>query len=105
MAERRMFSKTITQSARFLKLPVEARLLYYDLGMAADDDGYVEAFTVLRMTGIREDELHRLHSSGLVEVLNEDLVTHITDWKLNNYIQKDRYKRSAYADLFPLSDK
>ena len=42
MAERRMFSKTITNSARFLMMPPSARLLYYDLGMAADDDGVVD---------------------------------------------------------------
>ena len=54
MAERRMFAKSVTQSARFLTLPAAARLLYYDLGMAADDDGVVEAFMVLRMTGAGE---------------------------------------------------
>ena len=42
MAERRMFAKSIIGSARFLRMPVSARLLYYDLGMQADDDGVVE---------------------------------------------------------------
>ena len=51
MAERRMFSKSVINSARFLRMPQTSRLLYYDLGMAADDDGIVEAYTVLRMTG------------------------------------------------------
>ena len=39
LAERRMFSKTVINSARFLTMPPSSRLLYYDLGMAADDDG------------------------------------------------------------------
>ena len=99
MAERRMFSKTVTQSARFTKMPVEARLLYYDLGMAADDDGFVEAFMVLRMTGIDEKYLKILNQNNFVDTLNDDLVTYIVDWKRNNYIQKDRYKPSIYAYL------
>ena len=51
MAERRMFSKTVTNAARFLMMPASARLFYYDLGMAADDDGIVEAFVVMRISG------------------------------------------------------
>ena len=39
MAERRMFSKSVIGSARFLRMPASSRLLYYDLGMQADDDG------------------------------------------------------------------
>ena len=51
MAQRRMFNKSITNSSKFLKMPMSSRLLYYDLGMNADDDGFVEHFMVLRMTG------------------------------------------------------
>ena len=46
MAERRMFAKSVINSARFLTMPPSSRLLYYDLGMAADDDGVVEAFMI-----------------------------------------------------------
>lgn len=66
MAERRMFAKAITNSARFLRMPATARLLYYDLGMAADDDGITEAFSVMRTTGATEDDLRVLASRGYV---------------------------------------
>ena len=99
MAERRMFSKKVVNSARFLRMPQTARLLYYDLGMYADDDGIVEAFTVLQMTRADEADLELLASKGFVQILNEDLVACICDWKVNNYIQKDRYRPSIYADL------
>lgn len=99
VAERRMFSKSVVNSARFLRMPQTSRLLYYDLGMAADDDGVVEAFTVIRTTGAAEDDLRVLASRGFVTVLNEDLVSHITDWSQNNYIQKDRYHPSIYSSL------
>lgn len=99
MAERRMFSKTVVNSARFLRMPQTSRLLYYDLGMAADDDGVVEAFTVIRTTGAAEDDLRVLASKGFITVLNEDLVSLIVDWNKNNYIQKDRYHPSIYSEL------
>lgn len=79
MAERRMFSRAIIGSARFLRMPPSSRLLYYDLGMAADDDGVVEAFSVMRTTGATEDDLRVLASKDFVTVLNEDLVTYIRD--------------------------
>ena len=57
MAERRMFAKSVIGSARFLRMPPTSRLLYYDLGMQADDDGVVESFSVMRTTGATEDDL------------------------------------------------
>lgn len=99
MAERRMFSKTIISSAKFLRMPQTSRLLYYDLGMFADDDGVVEAFTVLRTTGAAEDDLRVLAAKGFIVVLNEDLVSYISDWKVNNYLRSDRYKPSIYSKL------
>ena len=99
MAARRMFAKAIIGSARFLRMPATARLLYYDLGMQADDDGIVEAFAVMRTTGASEDDLNVLVAKGFVRVLDDDLVTIIVDWKKNNYIQKDRYTPSTYKDL------
>lgn len=99
MAERRMFSKAVVLSARFLRMPPTSRLLYYDLGIAADDDGIVEAFTVIRTTGAAEDDLRLLAAKGFIVVLNDDLVSLITDWTKNNHIRKDRYTPSQYAYL------
>lgn len=99
VAERRMFAKSITSSARFLRMPPTSRLLYYDLGMQADDDGIVEAFTVLRTTGAAEDDLRVLAARGFISILNDDLVSYIQDWSTNNQLRKDRYKPSLYAGL------
>lgn len=99
MAQRRMFSKTVTDSARFLRMPGSARLLYYDLGMAADDDGCAEGFTVLRITGGREEDLCLLEEKGFLRILNEDLVVYLLDWGENNRIRRDRYHRSRYRSL------
>lgn len=99
MAQKRMFAKVVTNSARFLRMPQSSRLLYYDLGMNADDDGVVEAFAVMRTTGANEDDLRVLAAKGFVTVLNEELVTFITDWKVNNTIRPDRYHPGVYGEL------
>ena len=101
MAQRRMFNKSITNSSKFLKMPMSSRLLYYDLGMNADDDGFVEHFMVLRMTGASQQDLGVLELNGLVKVF-DDNVLWIKDWKENNYIQKDRYTPSKYLQIYNL---
>ena len=99
MAERRMFARAVTGGGRFFRVPGTPRLLYYCLGGGADDDGCVEAFAVMRMTGATEDDLKVLVSKGFVRVLNEDLVVYITDWQANNQIRKDRYHEGRYKGL------
>lgn len=103
MARRRMFANAIITSAKFLRMPATSRLLYYDLGMAADDDGCVEAFSVMRMTGATEDDLRVLASKGFIKVLNTDLVSYILDWNTNNQIRKDRYIEGMYKHLIDVS--
>lgn len=100
MAERRMFAKSVINSARFLRMPPTSRLLYYDLGMAADDDGVVEAFAVMRVTGAVDDDLRVLITKGFVTVLdNDDLISYINDWTTNNKIRPDRKTETVYKDL------
>ena len=99
MAQRRMFNKTITNSSVFLKMPSSSRLLYYDLGMNADDDGYVEHYMVLKMTGASQQDLGVLEANGLIKIFDENVLW-IKDWKENNYIQKDRYVPSKYLAIY-----
>ncbi len=99
MAQRRMFSKIITSSARFLKMPQEAQNLYFHLAMNADDDGVVEAFTIMNMLGSSEDSIRILNAKSLVKVLNEDMVSYIMDWNEHNLIRADRKVNSIYKDL------
>ena len=99
MAERRIFSKRITTMARFIKMPLTTQALYFHLGINADDDGVVEAFPVMRMTGATEDDLRILISKQYVIPLNEDLVCYIADWSENNKIRSDRKVDSIYQSL------
>ena len=99
MANRRMFSVRLINSARFLKMPISCQALYFHLGLNADDDGVVEAYNVIKSVGCTEDDLRVLVSKGFVRVLNEDLVSYITDWQENNSIRPDRKIDSIYKDL------
>lgn len=99
MAERRMFAKSVVQSGRFMRLGTASRCLYFELGMAADDDGCVEAYPVMLMTRATESDLKQLVDKSFVVILNEDLVTYINDWNRNNCVRNDRYTPSRYQNL------
>ncbi len=100
MAERRMFSKSVVCSSRLALKSPSVRALYYELGMAADDDGCVDAIMVMRTYRSTRRELNELVRENLVQILDGRLlICHIVDWEQNNKIRKDRYHRGPYYDL------
>ena len=99
MAQRRMFTKGITNSSSFLMMPPTSRLFYYDLGMNADDDGFCEHYVVMKMTDASPDDLKILQAKGFVKVFDEKVLI-IVDWKENNFIRKDRYTPSKYLKVY-----
>lgn len=94
-----MISKTVTQTQRFLRLPLEAQALYFHLIQNSDDDGVVEAFPVVRMIGVSEDSLGLLIVKDFIRPLNDEMVYFIVDFHEQNTIKKDRYKKSVYHEL------
>lgn len=100
MANRRMFSKRIISSARFMKLTKDAQVLYFHLCLNADDDGAVEGYPVRRSIGIEEDAYANLVGRGFVTILDEDNeVLYINDWHEHNKIRADRIQTSVYRGL------
>ena len=98
MAERRMFAKTIIDSDAFIDMPTSARLLYFDLGMRADDDGFVNSpKKIMRMTGASEDDLRMLCAKKFIIPFESGVVV-IKHWKIHNYIAKDRYTETKYKE-------
>ena len=98
MAERRMFAKSIIDSDDFLDMPMSARLLYYDLSMRADDDGFVNApKRISKLTGASDDDLKVLCAKRYIIPFDSGIVV-IRHWKIHNYIQNDRYKETMYKD-------
>lgn len=99
MGNRRMISKTVTQTHRFLRLPLEAQALYFHLIQNCDDDGVVEAFPILRMIGANEDNLGLLVIKQFVKPLNDEMVYFVVDFHEQNTVRKDRYVPSIYKEL------
>lgn len=98
MAERRMFAKTIIDSDAFLDMPVTSRLLYYDLAMRADDDGFVNApKKIMRMIGASQDDLSILVLRKFIIPFDNGIVV-IKHWRIHNYIRKDTYNETRYIE-------
>lgn len=98
MAERRMFAKTITNSDSFLEMPLSSQCLYFHLNMNADDDGFVNSpKRIQRMINASDDDFKILIAKSFILTFESGVIV-IKHWRLNNYIQKDRYKETVYLE-------
>ena len=98
MAIRRCFSKKIVRSDDFLDLPVTTQLLYFQLGMEADDRGYINnARSVIKLVGCTKGDLEMLIAKRFVLVRKETLIL-IKGWRINNTIQPTRISETLYVD-------
>lgn len=98
MAQKRMFSNLVISSDEFLEMPDSSQNLYFHLSMQADDDGFVDNWkSIMRMTGKKEDDLKVLIAKSFVIPFDSGILV-IRHWRLNNYIQKDRYKETIHKE-------
>ena len=98
MAEKRMFTKKITESDAFLDMPTSAQALYFHLNMNADDDGFVNnPKMITRIVGARNEDLKILEDRRFVLPFPSGVIV-IKHWKMNNTIQSDRYKKTSYVE-------
>lgn len=96
MAQRRMFSPQIIDSDAFLDMPGSSQLLYYHLGVRADDDGFVSnPKRISRIAGGSDDDLKILIAKRFVLAFESGVIV-IKHWRMNNFIRKDRYKETVY---------
>ena len=101
MAERRMMAIRVIDDDAFLDLPMGARLLYYDLTMRADDDGFITPKKVMRLIGASQKDLDSLINAGFLIAFDSGVVA-ITHWRQSNALRKDRYTPTAYQEEFSL---
>ncbi|WP_373106561.1 DnaD domain-containing protein [Streptococcus lutetiensis] len=100
MAQKRMFSKKITDSDKFLDLPLSTQALYFHLNMHADDDGFVDSTkTIKRMIGASDGDLRILMEQAFILPFESGVIV-IKDWRVHNYIPKDRYQKTIYTTEF-----
>lgn len=98
MAERRMFSKTIIDSDAFIDMPATARLLYFDLSMRSDDEGFCGSpQKIIRMTGASKEDLQTLIDSKFIIPFDSGVVV-IRHWRIHNYIQSDRFHSTLFVE-------
>lgn len=98
MAEKRMFSKAIVDSDVFLEMPLSAQALYFHLSMNADDEGFVgNPKRIMRMLGTSEDDFKLLIVKRFLLTWESGIVV-IKHWKINNYIQSDRFRPTTYTE-------
>lgn len=93
-----MFSKEVTTSDLFVDMPSSSQLLYFHLGMEADDEGFIgNAKMLSRAYGSNNDDLKLLEAKGFI-IAFPNGVTVVKDWNLNNKIRKDRQKPTIYTE-------
>ena len=98
MAQKRMFSNDVISNDNFIEMPDSSQNLYFHLSMNADDDGFVSNYkSVMRMLGKKEDDLKVLLGKQFILPFENGVLV-IRHWRLNNYIQKDRYKETIYKE-------
>ena len=93
-----MFSLQVVDTDKFLDMPASSQALYFHLGMHGDDDGFVASpRKIARCAGCNDDDMRLLASKGFI-IPFESGVLVITDWRVNNTLQNDRYKETIYRD-------
>ena len=96
MAQKRMFSLNVVDTDNFLEMPISSRLLYYELGMRADDDGFVSNWKkILAFTGLKEDDLKVLIAKKYIIPFDSGVIV-IRQWRMNNYLRNDRFNPTQY---------
>ena len=100
VAEKRMFTKKITDSDAFLDMPMSTQCLYFHLNMNADDDGFVNnPKKIQRMIGASDDDVRILLSKSFILCFDNGVIV-IKHWRMHNTLRKDRYKATTYQEEF-----
>ena len=98
MAERRMFTKKITDSDAFTEMPSAAQALYFHLNQGADDDGFNNQIQMAMFKAhASTDDLKILLAKNFI-IRFESGVIVIKHWRMHNTIRKDRYTPTNFKD-------
>ena len=91
MAERRMFTKKITDSDAFIELSSSTQALYFHLNQGADDDGFNNQIqNAMFKSHASVDDLKILLMKNFI-IRFESGVIVIKHWRMHNTLRKDRY--------------
>lgn len=98
MAERRMFTKKVTDDDNFMQLSASAQALYLHLSMAADDDGFCNqvSISMFKAHASIQDLKALLEARYIYQFENGVIV--IKHWRMANALRKDRYTPTAFRE-------
>ena len=100
MANKRMFSKDIVGSDAFQDMPSSSQLLYFHLGMEADDDGFIgNPKKIARSIGMADDDMKILVAKRFVLLFDSGVLV-IKHHRINNNWDKYNCKRTMYLEEF-----
>ena len=102
MAERRMFTKKITDADEFVALPSSAQALYLHLNMAADDDGFNNQIQIaMYKAHASVDDIKVLLAKRFIIQFDNGVIV-IKHWRMANALRKDRYNPTNYQEELKL---
>ena len=98
MAERRMFTKKVTDDDNFMSLSSSAQALYLHLSMSADDDGFCNqvSLSMFKAHASVQDLQALLEKRYIYQFDNGVIV--IKHWRMANALRKDRYTPTAFQE-------
>ena len=98
MAEKRMMSKSIIETDKFMDMPMSAQCLYFHLLLRADDDGFiVSPKRTMRSIGCTDDDMKILIAKSYVLAFESGVIV-VKHWRIHNYVKRDRYKQSSIPE-------
>ena len=98
MAEKRMFTKKITDSDAFIEMSSAAQALYFHLNQGADDDGFNNQVQMAMWKAHASiDDLKVLLAKNYI-IRFESGVIVIKHWRMHNTLRKDRYTPTNFQD-------
>ena len=99
MAERRMFTKKITDGDAFTALPPTTQALYFHLCMGADDDGFNNKIRQSMFNAHADQkDYNLLVQQRFIIPFDAKGVIAIKHWKMHNIIRADRYHKTEYVE-------
>ena len=102
MAERRMFTKKVTDSDAFIEMSSAAQALYFHLNQGADDDGFNNQVQIAMLKAhANTDDLKILMAKNFV-IRFESGVIVIKHWRMHNTLRKDRYTPTNFQEELSL---
>lgn len=98
MAERRMFTKKITDDDNFMELSSSAQALYFHLSMGADDDGFCNQINIAMFKAHASiQDLQALLAKRYLYQFENGVIV-IKHWRMANALRKDRYTPTAFQE-------